>query len=223
MNKDILQLQKWLNSKGASILEDGLYGENTRLSILNTMTNKNASKVSDEQLDKLAQNLGCSKKQLIAVSKVESSGSAYDDQGRPKILFERHWFHRLTKGIHGTNNFSNPDSGGYRESSWDKLTAACQKDPEAAFSSVSWGKFQVMGFHYEKLKFKTPMDLAYATVESEYGSYLLFAGFIENNNLKNALKKISPNPSDCEDFAKIYNGSGYRKFNYHEKIAKYMQ
>jgi hypothetical protein len=83
-----------------------------------------------------------------AVAAVESSGSGYDDQGRPKILFERHLFHRMTKGRWSVCSFSNGESGGYHEPSWDKLAAAACKDPAAAFSSASWGKFQVLGLHW---------------------------------------------------------------------------
>ncbi len=37
---------------------------------------------------------------VIAIQQVESSGSGFDKHGRPTILFERHYFYRLTGGSH---------------------------------------------------------------------------------------------------------------------------
>lgn len=38
-----------------------------------------------------------------------------------------------------------------------------------------------------------------------------------------AARRLSPDPETCRDFAKGYNGAGYRKFAYHEKLARAMR
>lgn len=42
--------------------------------------------------------LGCEVAAIKAVAEVESAGSGFLSDGQPKILFERHYFSRLTGG-----------------------------------------------------------------------------------------------------------------------------
>lgn len=216
------ELQKWLNSKGQNIPVDGVCGPKTRQAIKDAFVNTAAAQVTDADILVLASRLGCTVKQLKAVSIVESGGKAYDDNGRPKILYERHLFHRATDGKWSNAPYSNKVGGGYKESSWDKLTAAACLDVEAAFGSVSWGKFQVLGKHWKVLGYPSALEMAYSTVRSEAASYDMLARYIEVNNLKPALARLSTNPEDNEAFAKGYNGSQFKKFSYDTKLAKAM-
>lgn len=217
-----VELQEWLNAHGAALIVDGQPGALTRAAILAVFKNACADAVTNDDIVTLAARLGCSTKQLRAVAKVESGGAGFDNSGRPKILFERHYFHRLTKGKWSPATFSNRQGGGYSESSWEKLTQAASRDADAAFSSCSWGKFQVMGAHWMLLGYPSPIEMAYSTVTSEAAHYEMLARFIEKNGLKPKLQAISTDPEDCRAFAAAYNGSGYRKFAYHEKIAAAM-
>lgn len=214
--------QLWLNAHGASLAVDGQCGPATRDAIRAVFANPHAPAVTDMDILVLASRLDCMTKQLKAVSIVESGGKAFDDQGRPKILFERHYFWRLTHGTHGITPFSNPSGGGYNESSWDKLVYAACKDVDAAFASVSWGKFQVMGAHWRALGYPSPLEMAYSCVESEAAHYEMLARFIEANGLKPALQALSANPADNVAFAKSYNGPSFKKFAYDQKLAKAM-
>lgn len=213
------ELQRWLFEHGQSLVIDGIGGPGTRAAIVAAFTNKAAAEVSDADITMLASRLGCTSKQIRAVARVESGGKAFDDQGRPKILFERHLFHRLTNGEHSVTSFSNPLSGGYNEDSWEKLAKAACVDPEAAFASASWGKFQVLGTHWKALGYPSALELAYSTVKSEAAHYELLARFIEHNGLKPALAKLSDRAADNEAFARAYNGPNFRKFRYDEKLA----
>lgn len=214
--------QMWLNAHGANLKVDGQCGAQTRKAIMDVFINIHAPAVIDADIQALAMRLGCSVKQLKAVSIVESGGSAYDDQGRPKILFERHIFSRLTNRLWDTTSFSNPKGGGYNESSWGKLVNAACKNAEAAFSSISIGKFQIMGMHWSLLGYPSPIDMAYEAVKSEAASYEMLARFIEKNNMKGALQRISTDPADNVAFASRYNGAGFKKFKYDEKLAQAM-
>lgn len=213
------ELQRWLFDHGQSIVIDGVGGPGTRAAIIAAFTNKAAPVVNDADITVLASRLGCTSKQIRAVAKVESGGGAFDALGKPKMLFERHLFHRLTNGTHSVTSFSNPQGGGYNEDSWAKLAKAACVDPDAAFASASWGRFQVLGTHWKALGYASALDLAYSTVESEAAHYELLARYIEHNGLKPALAALSANPADNVAFAKVYNGAAFRDFKYDRKLA----
>ncbi len=48
--------------------------------------------------------LGVDTAAIKAIAKVESKGSGFLSNGKPKILFEGHWFSRLTKSAHDAKN-----------------------------------------------------------------------------------------------------------------------
>lgn len=216
------ELQQWLGAHGQPVLVDGRPGPKTRAAIKAAFVNLCADAVTNDELVALSTRLGCTVKQLRAVAQVESGGGGYDKSGRPKILFERHYFHKLTKGRFSPCSFSNPKGGGYSEDSWDKLTLATHCDVDAAFASCSWGKFQVMGAHWQVLGYPSPIDMAYSTVTGEGAHYEMLCRYIEKNSLKGALRALSANPNECRHFAKGYNGPAYEKFSYHTKLAKAM-
>jgi len=201
---------------------DGKWGPKSSAALLAHFTNLAAPAVSPEDIAAYAARLGCKIKQLNAVAKVESAGGGFDKTGKPKILFERHWFHRLTGGKWSVAPFSNPSPGGYGESSWRKLESACAHDPDAAFSSASWGKFQVMGGHWAKLGYPSAYAMAWTTVQSEADHYEMLVRYIEAFGLREELQALSANPDDCRAFAKGYNGPAYERFDYHEKLAEAM-
>jgi N-acetylmuramidase len=216
-------LQRWLNAHGQQVTVDGAGGPQTRMAIVHAFTNPEAPGVNDADLSVVASRLGCTTKQIKAVAKVESGGGAFDRDGRPKILFERHKFYQITSGKHGITSFSNPNGGGYGEDSWLKLTKAACVDVDAAFASASWGKFQVLGTHWKALGFASPLELAYSTVGGEAAHYELLARFIEHNGLKQKLAALSANPADNAPFAARYNGPAFRKFDYDVKLAEAMR
>lgn len=216
------ELQQWLGAHGQPVAVDGKPGPITRAAIIAAFTNTCAEAVTDADIAALANRLGCTAKQLKAMASVESGGNAFDNQGRPKILFERHLFHRFTGGRYGLTNFSNPKGGGYSESSWDKLTRAACLDADAAFSAVSWGRFQVLGMHWQSLNYPSPIDMAYSTVTSEAGHLDMLGRYIDRNGLRAKLAALSTNPDDNRALARAYNGVRYEDFNYHVKLANAM-
>lgn len=218
----VADFQHWLNAHGQTVATDGVAGPKTRLATVDAFTNACAPAVTDADIAQLSTRLGCTVKQIKAVAKVESGGSAYDDFGRPKILFERHIFYRLTAGKFPIASFNQPKGGGYNEDSWDKLTRAVAHDVEAAFASASWGRFQVLGSHWRALGYPSALELAYSTVIGEAAHYELLARFIEKNNLKPALCALSTKASDNVPFASRYNGPSFKKFRYDEKLAEAM-
>lgn len=202
---------------------DGIFGPISSGALLSFFVNLRAPAITEREELAFAERLGCTLRQLRAVASVESAGSGFDSQGRPKILFERHWFHRLTHGEHSPALYSFPRYGGYGISSWTKLAAACAVDPDSAFASASWGKFQVMGFHWSTFGFADSFTLARSTVKSEAAHYELLALYIEKHGLLDELRALSRDPDDCKGFAAGYNGPNYARNHYDAKLAAAME
>ena len=74
-----------------------------------------ARALSDDDYAAAAAELGVDVPAIQAVAEVETSGEAFDESGRPRILFERHYFHRRTGGRHAATHprISNARAGGY--------------------------------------------------------------------------------------------------------------
>lgn len=215
---NIIELQKAVGAK-----PDGIWGTNSRKALITAFTNPAPKPLSSADAAAFAKRLGVSPKQLAAVASVESSGGGFDKYGRPKILFERHKFHGFTGGVYSVSTFSNPQGGGYNESSWEKLQGAIVTGRvDAAFMSVSWGKFQVLGQYWSDFEYDSPFALAFSTVTGETAHYELLCRYIEHFGLQDEMAALSTNPETCRAFAKAYNGKNYEKFDYHRKLARAM-
>ena len=155
---------------------------------------------------------------IKAVAEVETTGNAFDKEGRPRILFERHYFHRLTGGKYDKKNpnISNKKAGGYGKFSaqYGKLERAYQLDANAALRSASWGRFQIMGDNYQSAGFNTVKKFVLAMTQSELEHLKAFTNFVEHN--KSMLKALQD--KDWAGFASKYNGAGYKKNDYDTKL-----
>lgn len=160
---------------------------------------------------------------IKAVDEVESNGRGFLADGRPKILFERHIFRRqlLDRGI-DTRAYEreqpelvNVKPGGYvgGVSEWRRLDDAVQINREAALSSASWGKFQIMGFNWKAAGADSLQDFVNRMYRSEGAQLDAFVEFVIANNLDGALRR-----HDWETFARGYNGKNYAKGRYHTKL-----
>ena len=76
--------------------------------------------------------------------------------------------------------------------------------------------FQIMGYHWQALGYKSVVDFVMIMSESEGKQLEIFVKFIQaNKTLLNAIRA-----KDFDLFALTYNGTGYRKNNYHVKMAR---
>lgn len=228
MNKKVLELQKWLNSKGANLVEDGIGGKNTRNAILTLFVNRNANKITPADITLIAESLGTSSYQVMAVAEVEANGAAWDRQGRLKVLWERHYmWKRIQKRV---PLLSDPKPGGYTldadkdgiNDSWEKIADAACRWGIIAFECASFGKFQIMGAWWKDLGYASPIDFAWELSRDEYSNYDALARFVRRNNLIPAMKKLSSRSEHNRAFARGYNGPAYAKNRYHEKLAAAM-
>lgn len=185
-----------------------------------------------------ADRLGCAVAAVQAVVEVESGGGWFTDVRReildldgpggfldgphlPKILFEAHWFSRLTGGRFDGSHpaISSPrwDRGLYvgGEREYARLHAALQLDAEAALKSASWGLFQIMGFNHAKCGFGRVERFVDAMKRDEAAHLAAFVGFVIDCGLDDELRRL-----DWAGFAYGYNGAGYAANDYDGKLDR---
>ncbi|MBK1895524.1 N-acetylmuramidase domain-containing protein [Chryseobacterium paridis] len=219
-----------------SLVVDGIVGVKTWTVLLN----KNSSPINstdkflkETDLIAFANQYALELAAVKAVNEVESSGKGFLINNKPKILFEGHifWNELKKRGI-DPNNYYNASSkdilypkwtkiyyqGGIRE--YDRLNEAIglgndSTFKEAALSSASWGSFQIMGFNAKSLDYADVNDFV-SKMEINEGEHLkAFGKFLEKNGLLIHLRN-----KNWANFAKGYNGGGYKQNRYDEKLAK---
>ncbi len=165
-----------------------------------------------------ARRLDCAQAAVRAVVAVESRGG-FDAQGRPALLFERHYFHRLTQGRFSAiaPAISQPRAGGYGPArlQYHRLAQALELDREAALRSASWGAFQIMGDNHALCGHRDVTAFVAALCEDEGAHLDAFVSFVLASGLAPALRR-----RDWAGFARGYNGPAYRRNRYDEKLAR---
>lgn len=157
-----------------------------------------------------AARLGVEPAEVLAVAEVESNGGGFLPDGRPVILFEALWFHKLTGGRFdgGYPQISAPvwDRSLYRggTAEWDRLNMAMQLDAAAALQSASWGAFQIMGFNYRACGFGSVTQFVDAMRRNLDDQIAAFTAFIQANPAMHQALRAK----DWTTFARLYNGPG---------------
>lgn len=173
--------------------------------------------ITEENIKQIALELGCEPEVIKAVAQVESAGEAFDEEGKPVILFEAHLFSKLTKGKYDLSHpkLSSPswNKSLYTKDEYTRLNQAMVLDDNAALKSCSWGKFQILGLNHAVCGFKTVKQFVQAMNKSELEHLKAFASFIKGNNLAKYLMM-----KDFANFASRYNGPGYRANKYDIKM-----
>ena len=177
-----------------------------------------ATPLDDAAIADAAGTLGCEVAAVRAVVDVESGGGFLSD-GRPKILFERHYFSRLTKGRFDASHpgISNGAWGGYGPGGahqYDRLAEAIKCDRDAALRSASWGMFQIMGDNYRAAGFGDVESYVKAMVSGEAAQLDAFVSFVKKSGLADELVR-----RDWAGFARGYNGPAFRDNRYDQKLA----
>jgi hypothetical protein len=177
--------------------------------------------ISEEEFVEAARALGCETAAVKAVVATELGvRNAFDELHRPTILFERHYFYKLTNGKFAT---SHPDicssqAGAYGKFSeqYPKLERAMKLDKSAALRSASWGAFQIMGDNFRQAGFASVEDFVAAMKESVEKQVAAFISFVKNSaTLSRAIRQ-----KDWTTFARTYNGPGYAANQYDVKMKQ---
>lgn len=163
---------------------------------------------------------------IRAIAEVESAGSGFMTDGRPRILFERHWMRRLLegKGVDVTkygehlSDIINSTPGGYvgGAGEWDRLERAMAINRPIAIQSASWGKFQIMGFHWKRLGYSNVEEFHSCMCRNEGEHLLALTRFIKtDDSLRRAVQEL-----DWKKVAWIYNGPNYSINSYDTKLEE---
>lgn len=178
--------------------------------------------LTNEDYSRAAEMLSCSVAAIKAVCQVEAPRGGFLTDGRPIILFEGHYFHRLTGGKYDKTNptISYPawTKQFYAKNNvdeWRRLEEAALLDREAALRSASWGRFQIMGDNCRFCGFLTIQQFINAMYQSEGSQLDAFVQFVLHKNLNDELRELR-----WADFARIYNGPRYVENNYDSKLAE---
>lgn len=208
-----------------NLIADGIVGPKT----MAALNGENTSKLlRQSDMEWAAAELDCELAAIMAVNQIESRGRGFHSNGKPIVLFERHIMRRrmLANGIdastvgqaeHVWPNLVSRQTGGYKSGLTEnyRLQLAGEIHPIAALESASWGQFQVMGFHWERLGYNSASEFATAMSENEFLQLTAFVEFIKtDHDLHHALRAC-----DWPAFARRYNGKGYRKNRYDQKLA----
>jgi hypothetical protein len=151
-------------------------------------------------------------------------GSGFLPDGRMKILFERHVFHRLTDGRYDESHpdVSSPTGGGYGpfgDAQYKRVAEAFSLDPDAALQATSWGRLQIMGMQYKSLGYGTVGEFVRFMSQSDANQLEAgFIGFIRTWGLDKPLQT-----HDWAGFARRYNGPNYKVNKYDARLSEAYQ
>lgn len=252
----VLQLQRALNANGAKLFADGDFGDETEKAVrayqlkvglvvdgvagpktLAALAGADCSKLlQNATLVAAAKRLGVDLAAVYAVNEVESTGAGFLDNGKPKILYERHQMHRLlTTPQHKDDdatalkahaaqlaqlhpNLVNTRPGGYAGGTAEHQRLANAKliDALCAPQACSWGAFQIMGYHWQYLGYSSLDDFLTRMAQDENEHFEAFIRYIEvEPALHKALKA-----KKWAEFARRYNGPAFARNLYDVKLER---
>jgi hypothetical protein len=222
--------------KTNGLVSDGIVYTKTWTKLINNspvnLSQMDSWFLREDDIVRVAKELGVEIAVVKAVNEVESSGRGYLIDGRVKILFEGHIFWqqleerkidpaRLVKGNENilykswTKKFYVGGKGEYARLDQAIKILDNEKVAEAAYASASWGLFQIMGYHYKSLGYDEILQFVGEMKENEGQQLKMFSKFLTVNNLTKYLKN-----KQWAEFAKRYNGAGYKENKYDEKLEK---
>lgn len=216
----VLQFQK-----KSGLIADGKVGDKTRTALMGGNTDKF---LKDSDYKNAAVRLNVPELNIRAFGATEARGVGFLNNGKAKILFERHKMYAYLvkfKGKAFANeqmkkfpNLVNSATGGYKgnEAEYTRLSLAKNIHEESALMSCSWGQFQIMGENWQDLGYKSIHEFVEQVQTSESLQLEAFIRFIETKKgLLSALQK-----EDWDTVFRLYNGPNYKKLGYEAKFLK---
>lgn len=212
------------------------FGPKSREALRRTVMNLKAPGLTESDFIVFASRMNLPVGYVKGVREVEAPRGAFTDDGIVSPLYERHVAYRnsdrgstLAKqrpDLFAKTGYGRGGYGAYN-AQFGKVADACAYDPEAAFAGASWGAFQVLGENARALGYDDPFDMVMQLRQSEAAHLDCFRRFIEwkkhyrtKRPLIEHLRECKPgNPDSCIPFVEGYNGTGFRNFDYHKKLA----
>lgn len=176
--------------------------------------------LTDEDFKIVAKELGVEVAAIKAVVKIEAGPKleGFWAPGVPVANYAQSLFNKYkSKGTGRKIKDAKVPSGltGYALKEWTSLTNARKINADAADMGTYWGMFQIGGFNYKLCGCKSVEEMVEKVCDSEFSQLEMFAVFIRNSGMLDALKK-----KDWAAFARRYNGPSYAKRGYHTRMAK---
>lgn len=185
-------------------------------------------KLNENDYARLAEELDIETAAIKAVVEIESGKAreGFTPSGKPLINFDLTLFkNRIAKeGISLASArkmapaaFSPPDImryGSYQDAQHARFEAARTVSEKAAVESSFWGMFQIGGFNWKKCGLKSPEEFIELMSKSEHDQLRLFARFLENGGMLESIRD-----KNWREFARRYNGPGYRRHGYDRRLA----
>lgn len=217
---------------------DGLVGPSTLSQLGYTPLVVTQYKLTTQDFIRAGEELACHPAMVQAIALKETRGEAFLDDGRPKILFERHQFYRRLPIVRKPGqtlagliaqrdqlvktqpNICNPAMGGYQGGAMEykRLAAARSYSDTAALESASWGQFQVMGFNAVEIGYDSVQEFVRLMNQGVDQHLEALTRFIKAN--RQALAAIRAR--DYRSLALAYNGPRAPQ-SYNADLAKYFE
>ncbi|MDE7346449.1 MAG: N-acetylmuramidase family protein [Muribaculaceae bacterium] len=176
--------------------------------------------LTEEDFQIVADQLGVEVAAIKAVVKIEAGPKlqGFWAPGVPVANYVQSLFNKYKSKAKGRKmKDAKVPSGlsGYALKEWTALTNARKINADAADMGTYWGMFQIGGFNYKLCGCKSVEEMVEKICESEFSQLEMFAIFIRNAGMLEALQK-----KDWSAFARKYNGPSYAKRGYHTRMAK---
>jgi hypothetical protein len=174
--------------------------------------------LSENDIDAAAASINCDPACIRALLAVESAGVGFGPGGWPIILFEPHQFYKrvspelrdraVAAGVAypkwGARPYPRMQAARYAQ-----LANAVEIDRIAALSSTSWGLGQLMGFNFAACGYADVVEMVEAMHMSEAEQLAAMMRFLVTLKLDAPLRERR-----WADFARGYNGAGYKAHAY---------
>lgn len=178
------------------------------------------TKLTDADFRIVAEELGVEIAAIKAVVIIEAGTQmkGFWAPGIPVINFDRVMYNRFRSKAAskaGAKGEKVPAGlKGYALKEWTQLINARKTNAQGANMGTFWGMFQIGGFNYKLCGCSSVDEFVKRMADSEFEQLELFAAFIKNGGMLEALKN-----KNWAAFARKYNGASYAKRGYHTKMA----
>lgn len=206
-----------------SMIADGIVGARTQAALLGQ--DVSAKALTEADVERAAQALGCDAAAIHAILEVEAPRGGFLPDGRVTILFERHIMARQLQAagidpapfIASHPGIVNTTPGGYigGAAEYQRLARAKAINADCALESASWGRMQVMGFHWQALGYASVQAFVDDMASGEAAQLRVGVKLIEADEAMHTALVAHDWPA----FAKTYNGPAYADYGYDLRLA----
>lgn len=203
--------------------------------IINTVTVIKGNIMTDltkEEIIVLSKELNIEPALLHTVITVLSKKPSFHSSGNPTISFEGHlfWYQLKRRGkdpykyIRNNNDILYvkwTDKYHTKDEEWAKLNRAKNIHNDAAITATLWGAFQIIGHHYKRCGFNTPVEFMEYQCECVQNQIKSFIAYLKDNDFLNLLIN-----HQWSDFLKYYkspggiSNGGYRLETIYSEVEK---